>query len=418
MAKALSQFGTDGSLSTRDEVMLRSALAMTLTIQGATTDAIRTALAQADELAEKLGETRCYMSTLHVLWAAHYRAADVRAMYAVARRIERAITETGNESLIAFGQRVIGTTHHLAGEHTSARLHLARAIEAVEHLPPGTQAASFPYDNRTASLSALGTALWLQGLPDQAVATAESGLEEVRAAGNTIALCHTLLYRIYLSLRVEDLEATARYAAELMARAEELSSDVYHSYALATRGVLTAKGGESDSGLALLQTAVDEFRRFEQVFFYTIFGAEIAAILGKVGRVQESRGVLDEILGQVHLGGTYVFLPELLRIKGEIEGLASDADSMRLAEATFSESIEWARRQGALSWELRTTMSMAQLKRRQGRDAEALEALAPVYARFQEGFTTSDLKLARALLEQLEAKVPATPRTQPSRFRR
>jgi predicted ATPase len=415
MAKALSQAGANGGLGTQDEVMLRSALAMTLTIQGATTHAIRTALAQADELAGTLGETWCYMSALHVLWAAHFRAADVRSMYAVARRIERVITERGDESWSAFGHRVIGTTHHLAGEHTSARLHLSRAIEAVEHLPPGTRAARFPFDNRTASLSPLSNALWLQGLPDQAVATAESGLEEVRAAGNTIALCHTLLYRIYLALRVQDLEATARYAAELMARAEELCSEVYHSYASATRGVLIAKGGGSDSGLALLQTAVEEFRRFEQVFFHTIFGAEIAAILGKVGRVQEARRVLEEILGQVHRGGTHVFLPEVLRIKGEMEGLAGDADGMKLAEATFTESIEWARRQGALSWELRTAMSMAQLKRRQGRNAEALQTLAPVYARFREGFATSDLKLARALLEQLKAPVRAIPRVQASR---
>jgi predicted ATPase len=88
---------------------------------------------------------------------------------------------------------------------------------------------------------------------------------------------------------------------------------------------------------------------------------------------------------------------------------------MKLAEATFTESIEWARRQGALSWELRTAMSMAQLKRRQGRNAEALQTLAPVYARFREGFATSDLKLARALLEQLKAPVRAIPRVQASR---
>jgi predicted ATPase len=53
-------------------------------------------------------------------------------------------------------------------------------------------------------------------------------------------------------------------------------------------------------------------------------------------------------------------------------------------------------------------MSLARLRQRQGRYAEAVEVLAPVYARFREGFATRDLKAARALLEQLDWEVPLT----------
>ena len=46
-------------------------------------------------------------------------------------------------------------------------------------------------------------------------------------------------------------------------------------------------------------------------------------------------------------------------------------------------------------------MSLACLRRDQGRRAEARDLLAPVYSWFTEGFDTADLKEAKALLDEL-----------------
>jgi predicted ATPase len=46
-------------------------------------------------------------------------------------------------------------------------------------------------------------------------------------------------------------------------------------------------------------------------------------------------------------------------------------------------------------------MSLAGLRRDQGRRAEARDLLAPVYSWFTEGFDTPDLKEAKALLDEL-----------------
>jgi len=71
------------------------------------------------------------------------------------------------------------------------------------------------------------------------------------------------------------------------------------------------------------------------------------------------------------------------------------------AEDHFRQSLDWARRQGALSWELRAATSLARLLHTQGRSAEGLAILQPVYERFTEGFGTADLKSAKALLDAL-----------------
>ena len=46
-------------------------------------------------------------------------------------------------------------------------------------------------------------------------------------------------------------------------------------------------------------------------------------------------------------------------------------------------------------------MSMARLRRSQGKAQQACELLAPVYGWFTEGFDTRDLKEAKVLLEEL-----------------
>ncbi len=97
--------------------------------------------------------------------------------------------------------------------------------------------------------------------------------------------------------------------------------------------------------------------------------------------------------------GQVWFVPELLRIKGELL-LRQDGDQYcAAAEDCFDQATEMAREQGALLWELRVALSRARLRMTQRRQDEARRLLAPVYDRFTEGFGTADLRAARAMLE-------------------
>jgi predicted ATPase len=67
----------------------------------------------------------------------------------------------------------------------------------------------------------------------------------------------------------------------------------------------------------------------------------------------------------------------------------------------FRQALAIARRQQAKSWELRAAMSLARLWQRQGKRADARQLLAEIYGWFTEGFDTTDLQEAKALLEAL-----------------
>ena len=81
--------------------------------------------------------------------------------------------------------------------------------------------------------------------------------------------------------------------------------------------------------------------------------------------------------------------------------LLAGAGTVSEAEAAIEKGIDVARRQNAKSWELRGAVSLARLRRQQGRPQEAVALLAPVYGWFTEGFDTADLKEAKTLLDKL-----------------
>jgi predicted ATPase len=92
---------------------------------------------------------------------------------------------------------------------------------------------------------------------------------------------------------------------------------------------------------------------------------------------------------------------EVLRVKGELICRAGAPDGIAQAEDCFAQSLDWARQQGAVSWELKTAMSLGRLRCDQGQVDQARDLLTSAYMLFQEGFDTADLKATKELLKSM-----------------
>src|SRR6266478_18207 len=121
--------------------------------------------------------------------------------------------------------------------------------------------------------------------------------------------------------------------------------------------------------------------------------------LGQTGQIAGALEVIEEALARTELTEERWCVADLLRIKGGILLLSKTAQSAVAAESCFLQGLDWARRQSALSWELRCATSLAQLWKHQGQTDKAREVLASAYEKFTEGFETADLKIANALLD-------------------
>jgi predicted ATPase len=122
--------------------------------------------------------------------------------------------------------------------------------------------------------------------------------------------------------------------------------------------------------------------------------------MAQAGDLAGALVLIDEVIAQIERPGWEErhYYAEALRIKAWLLTLKSDAEG---AERAYIASLDWARKQQAKSWELRTATSYARLMWDQGRIREAYDLLEPIYGWFTEGFGTTDLKEAKALLDQL-----------------
>ncbi len=124
----------------------------------------------------------------------------------------------------------------------------------------------------------------------------------------------------------------------------------------------------------------------------------MAEALGHVGRFADGLATVERGIDRSQRGW---LTPELLRIKGELHLLQGTTGTTEAVEDYFRQALDAARRQQTLSWELRAATSLARLLRNQGRPADAIVCLQPVYDRFTEGFGTADLTAAKQLLNEL-----------------
>jgi predicted ATPase len=167
------------------------------------------------------------------------------------------------------------------------------------------------------------------------------------------------------------------------------------------RGVFAIMRGDNMSGLALWRSSLDEVGDAGFALQIITFLGWWASAVGQTGRVDKELAEIDAVIDRSRQTEEGWLIAELLRIKGKLLLLQGASGAARSGEQLFRQALDWARRQGALSWELRTAASLARLLRDQGRSAEALALFQPVYNRFTEGFETADLKAAKVLLDAL-----------------
>jgi predicted ATPase len=161
------------------------------------------------------------------------------------------------------------------------------------------------------------------------------------------------------------------------------------------RAVLQVRRGDASS-LPLLHEALDELREEGFHLRVTSYLGMLAAALGTHGRQDMGLAVIGEALAECESGDEHWCHAELLRIKGELLEPADTAAAERL----YLQAMAVADGQGALSWSLRGATSLARLKCREQAADEARQLLASVYDNFSEGFSTVDVRRAKALLDE------------------
>jgi predicted ATPase len=401
--RAITSLAIEAGCGTRQQMQLQAALGLSLMYTEGPVPKTGAAWTRALELAEDLNETEYQLRALWGLWVYRISTGEPRTALAHTQRFRSlAESKAGSDGAdLLIGERMTGVLLHYLGDQTNARACFERMLNRYVTPVRRSLAVRFLFDQHATALVILARVLWLQGFPDRAMDTAKTSVEEARSLNHATSLCYALADAACpIALLTGDLALAERMVSMLLNHSAKHALDIWHAYGRCFEGALLVKRGRPDAGVSLLRTALGELRETRFTLRYTMFLGMLAQALGDAGQIGDGLATINEALQQSEQYEERWCNAELLRIKGELLLLGERPDAAA-AEDSFMQSLDWARRQDALSWELLSATSAARIWREQGRTDEALELLAPVYARFTEGFDTSDLNEARALINDL-----------------
>jgi hypothetical protein len=361
---------------------------------------VGTAGEKALEIAESLGNAEYQLRSLWGLWSFRTSGGQHCVALTLSQRFHTLAAKRSDPNDRLIGERMIGASQHYLGDLVSARRHLERVLAHEVAPAQKSQILRFRVDRWAAARAFLARILWLQGLPDQAMRTAESSIEGARATNHAISLGNALnVAACPIALWVGDLAAAEYYVEMLLDHSTRHALGRWRVFGRCYQAMLVIQRGDVDTGLRLLRAAFAEPGAAGD-------GARLIAFLisaasGHAGQVADGLAEIQEAIVRSEATEERWAIAESLRVKGELFLLQGAPGAVATAEDHFRQALDWARRQGALSWELRAATSLARLLQGQGRSADALTLLQPIYDRFTEGFATADLKAAKALLDTL-----------------
>jgi predicted ATPase len=342
------------------------------------------------------------------LWSFHVNGVDYRTALCLAHRFASLVATSLDPNDRFVGERMIGVSHHNLGDQQSARRHIERAL--AESAAPGHQRQfiRLQLDPQVTARVHLVRILWLQGFPDRAMREAERSVNDARATEHAISFSYALHRAACpIALWNGDLAAAGHYADMLLEHAKRHALVHWQLYGRGYQGAVAIRRGDVATGLRLLRSCFKELGEtgITAPRFMRFAATYMAEGLGKAGQIADALDAIDDAIARAERTEELWQIAELLRVKGELILLKDAAPQAAAAEDYFERALDRAHRQGALSWELRAAASLARLLRDQGRSAEGLALLQPVYDRFTEGFETADLKAAKALLIALQEQL-------------
>jgi predicted ATPase len=352
------------------------------------------------ELAEKLDDKDFRLRALWGLCIDQFNNGAFGNARAFADRFTEAAANSSDKTDLMLADRLLAVALHYLGDQSEARVRIDRVNASLHVL--AEKPKIFPLDLRISTQYFRARILWLQGHADQALALAEQNIHEGRANGHALTFCSVLGQAACpIAFLAGDYDAAERYGTELLEHAHRHAIRLWGLWARAFNALVAAKRTDAETGLPLLR---DELNRAGDARFLPRFLpllGELAACFGQANQVHHGFDTIENVLARCHDRQEHWYLPELLRIKGELslrESLQSEA-----ADACFHEAMGLAAQQGADFWQLRCAISIARLGIGRGRRSEARAVLEKACDAMSEGSGIADMRLARDLIAQLRA---------------
>ena len=391
--------------SQRDQLELAFQTALSpvlMAARGWSAPEVGTAIERAQQLCSQYGTLEDQFFVKWGLWGWRVIRADLDICEGIAQDILQLVEKSAEgKSLLPEAYWVVGCTAYYKGDFDNGLKLLEQGMALTD---PDRERG---YALKTGQLCSVmcsshsALALWELGFPTQALQRADETIRLAKKIGHPFSYAMALFFgRQVLQFCGRDHDASDRIEEEYKI-CHEQGFLFFEAHAIFGRGDLLLREGNVlearklfDQGLAMLSGAGANLSMDHPY-------RNIAESFLQSGLPLDAQEWLDRGFNLVENHHERGMESEFLRLKGGVALISGDE---RGAEDSYQKAVQVARQQNARSWELRAMISFAELRQRQRRSKEGLLMLQPVYNSMTEGFDTSDLVRAKALLQELESE--------------
>ncbi|WP_314949502.1 adenylate/guanylate cyclase domain-containing protein [Bradyrhizobium cosmicum] len=385
----------------RQELALQTAIGGPLiAIHGYTAPQLGTAFNRAHALCYELDDTDALFAALSGKFIFHFVRGDYIAMQGLVAEACLAAERTRDMALELGAHRLAALTAMHAGDFVTARSELEAILHRYDPDAHRPSPVHYVHDPKASALPYLAIVLWILGYPEQAQRTSREAFEYVRELNQTNLTAHVEVYAGAAPAELMgDVAAAHARADAILELADQHSLNYWRLSGLILRGWVMAQQGNVERGLALMRQSLNERDRLGASWYQVRYLCMLATTYLQLGHGEQGLTVLAEAKDLAARSDEHMWEAELACISGELRRIRGDEPDE--VEGDLQTALEVAQSQSAKSFELRAAISLARLRRDQGKHSEARALLAPVYGWFTEGFDTRDLKEAKALLDEL-----------------
>jgi class 3 adenylate cyclase/tetratricopeptide (TPR) repeat protein len=355
------------------------------------------AFARAEELVEKIGDMGQRYSVLYGIFVGRLIGGHIEAASETIDRLCQLAASDEDDAYLCLAHRLHGSLLFFRGDLPIACEYLQKTVALYGPLQQQKLAFHFGPDTGSAAQIFLAMTEWLRGRPESALRTAQNAIGNARRLENALTLGQVQALAAQLHYMSQDYEGMLRLSREGRDNCERVGilyfgaiCRLYQTWSEAWRSNPGDYIEEFHHGLAIYE----EMRGGLQL---GLFHNMLAQLLLAAGAPAEAAKEAETALAKVTVNGERWWTPEIHRTLGDVL-LALPNPNEAEAESCYGRAIAEARDTGALMLELRAATSLARMMVRHGDEAKARRALAAIFAQFNEGFDSIDLRAAQTFL--------------------
>jgi predicted ATPase/DNA-binding SARP family transcriptional activator len=364
------------------------------------TEVARHAINRARELCTKLGRIEQLARVLGELSIFYYVIADYHQATQFAKESLTLAEQAEDPMLKAEGHWLMGFQKICLAEYADARSHLQEV--STFYKPSEHHQRFIDLRGVDAGLSALAyesVCLQVMGFPDQAKQKSTEAINLAKAFDHSFTLSDVLCFGgcMFHEMRNEG-KALQEAALELKKVTETKKLDGWLGHSSRYQGAAEFMLGDVEQAIETINKGIAISEHTNEVLYKAVTLCSLAKAYAQLMFLEEGMNTIQEAIQTVELTGERIWEPELYRVQAM---LFQKGENVAGAEESLIEAIRIAQQQEAKFWELRASIDLARLWHDQGKTKEAKQLLDGIYNWFTEGFETSDLMEAQALLAEL-----------------